>query len=240
MWLTLCDRGHRLRRAILGLYLRLGSTLADVTRVSGPRPRHSAFATFGVGLTAGNLFIPRFADRALMKTAGGLLIWSAVVLALYPLAARGYMPRCWPMCSRSASGRRSCHGTANAPDGCRWRCTGATAALNHSAFNIANALGPWLGGMAIAAGFGLTSTGYVGCGLALGGSCGSGDRARRGGAPRRRCHRGLCKRRTTRIDVFALYEGPLHRGMLAIRDWRAADRLRPRPLPPCPFPKDIR
>jgi len=43
------------------------------------------------------------------------------------------------------------------------------AALNHSAFNVANAIGPWLGGMAIAAGFGLTSTGYVGCGLALGG-----------------------------------------------------------------------
>jgi DHA1 family inner membrane transport protein len=43
------------------------------------------------------------------------------------------------------------------------------AALNHSAFNTANALGPWLGGMAIAAGFGWTSTGWVGCALALGG-----------------------------------------------------------------------
>jgi DHA1 family inner membrane transport protein len=41
------------------------------------------------------------------------------------------------------------------------------AALNHSAFNVANALGPWLGGLAIAAGFGWTSTGWVGCGLAL-------------------------------------------------------------------------
>jgi DHA1 family inner membrane transport protein len=41
------------------------------------------------------------------------------------------------------------------------------AALNHSAFNIANALGPWLGGMAIAAGYGWTSTGWVGAGLAL-------------------------------------------------------------------------
>ena len=30
------------------------------------------------------------------------------------------------------------------------------AALNHSAFNTANALGPWLGGMAIAAGYGWT------------------------------------------------------------------------------------
>jgi DHA1 family inner membrane transport protein len=57
------------------------------------------------------------------------------------------------------------------------------AALNHSAFNVANALGPWLGGLAIAAGFGFTSTGYVGCSLALAGlavwavSFGLGNRA---------------------------------------------------------------
>jgi DHA1 family inner membrane transport protein len=43
------------------------------------------------------------------------------------------------------------------------------AALNHSAFNVANALGPWLGGIAIAAGYGWTSTGYVGCALAIAG-----------------------------------------------------------------------
>ena len=44
------------------------------------------------------------------------------------------------------------------------------AALNHSAFNIANALGAWLGGVAIAAGFGWTSTGWVGVLLGLVGS----------------------------------------------------------------------
>jgi DHA1 family inner membrane transport protein len=43
------------------------------------------------------------------------------------------------------------------------------AALNHSAFNVANALGPWLGGLAIDAGFGLVSTGYVGSVLAVAG-----------------------------------------------------------------------
>jgi DHA1 family inner membrane transport protein len=43
------------------------------------------------------------------------------------------------------------------------------AALNHSAFNVANALGPFLGGLAISAGFGWTSTGPVGAALALGG-----------------------------------------------------------------------
>ncbi|ATY33087.1 MFS transporter [Sphingomonas psychrotolerans] len=46
---------------------------------------------------------------------------------------------------------------------------GLAASLNHSAFDTANALGTWLGGLAIAAGWGWTSTGYVAAGLALGG-----------------------------------------------------------------------
>jgi DHA1 family inner membrane transport protein len=41
------------------------------------------------------------------------------------------------------------------------------AALNHSAFNTANALGPFLGGLAIRQGFGWTSTGPVGAALAV-------------------------------------------------------------------------
>ena len=45
------------------------------------------------------------------------------------------------------------------------------AALNHSAFNVANALGPLLAGFAITAGYGVSSSGLVGAGLAL---CGFG------------------------------------------------------------------
>jgi DHA1 family inner membrane transport protein len=43
------------------------------------------------------------------------------------------------------------------------------AALNHSAFNCANAAGAWCGGLAIAHGMSLQSTGPVGALLALGG-----------------------------------------------------------------------
>jgi DHA1 family inner membrane transport protein len=43
------------------------------------------------------------------------------------------------------------------------------AASNHAAFNTANALGPWLGGMAISAGFSPATTGYVGAATAVGG-----------------------------------------------------------------------
>jgi predicted MFS family arabinose efflux permease len=45
------------------------------------------------------------------------------------------------------------------------RSAGAlTLPRDHSAFNTANAIGPWAGGLAIANGLGWTSTGYVGCG----------------------------------------------------------------------------
>jgi len=43
------------------------------------------------------------------------------------------------------------------------------AAMNHASLNIANALGAWLGGVVVAAGFGYTSTAWVGAGLSLAG-----------------------------------------------------------------------
>jgi DHA1 family inner membrane transport protein len=43
------------------------------------------------------------------------------------------------------------------------------AALNHSALNLANALGAWLGGLVIAAGLGWTSPALVGAGLSVAG-----------------------------------------------------------------------
>lgn len=43
------------------------------------------------------------------------------------------------------------------------------AAMNHAAFNAANALGPWVAGMALAAGWGWRSSGIVGIALSLAG-----------------------------------------------------------------------
>jgi len=44
-----------------------------------------------------------------------------------------------------------------------------SAALNHSAFNAANALGAWVGGAVLAAGLGLTAPMFVAVGLTLAG-----------------------------------------------------------------------
>lgn len=152
---------------LFAVYTYLASTLMEVTGVSAAA-LPAALACFGIGLTAGNLIAPRFADRALMPTAGALLVWSAVALALYPFAAG----KLWSiLLDVTAVGFGGALGTVMqtrlmdvAGD-----AQALAAALNHSAFNVANALGPLLGGMAIAAGYGWTSTGWVGCGLALAG-----------------------------------------------------------------------
>lgn len=41
------------------------------------------------------------------------------------------------------------------------------SSANQAAFNLANAGGAWVGGLALAAGFGVTSPALVGAGLAL-------------------------------------------------------------------------
>jgi predicted MFS family arabinose efflux permease len=71
------------------LYTYLGSTLNDITHVS-PALAGVVFSVFGVGMTVGNLVIPRFADRALMPIAGLLLAGSAVALAAYPFGRSLY------------------------------------------------------------------------------------------------------------------------------------------------------
>jgi DHA1 family inner membrane transport protein len=152
---------------LFAVYTYLSSTLMTVTGVSASTVP-VVLAAFGIGMTAGNLVVPRFADRALMPTAAGLLIWMAVALALYPLAASHLWSVLLDVTAIGIGGALGTILQTRLMD-VAGDAQALAAALNHSAFNTANALGPWLGGMAIAAGYGWTSTGWVGCGLALAG-----------------------------------------------------------------------
>ncbi|HVJ01833.1 MAG TPA: MFS transporter [Sphingomonas sp.] len=149
------------------VYTYVASTLLEVTGVSATMIP-VALAVFGLGMTAGNIIVPRFADRALMPTAGLLLLGSAAALALYPLAAGNFWTLCLSVFAIGFAGALGAVLQTRLMD-VAGEAQSLAAALNHSAFNTANALGPWLGGMAIAAGWGWTSTGYVGAALALGG-----------------------------------------------------------------------
>jgi len=123
---------------------------------------------FGVGMTLGNVVIPVFADRALMRTAGVLLLWALVVLAIFPFTAGNVWTLGIAVFFIGIGGALGTVLQTRLMD-VAGDAQALAAALNHSAFNTANALGPFLGGLAIAHGYGWTSPGWVGSGLALGG-----------------------------------------------------------------------
>jgi DHA1 family inner membrane transport protein len=166
VWLTLLT-GAIGFGGLFAVYTYLADLLLRVTNVA-PQWVPLVLSVMGLGMTLGNLLVPRLADRALMPTAAGLLLWSAVVLALYPFTQHrlGLL-----MLDVFAVGIGGALGTVLQTRlmDVAAHAQGLAAALNHSAFNTANALGPYLGGLAIAAGYGWNSPGWVGSLLALGG-----------------------------------------------------------------------
>jgi len=116
---------------------------------------------FGIGMNVGNVVGSWFADKSLMGTIGGCLVFNIVVLTLFSLtAANPFMLALCVFCI-------GCGFAAGPAVQTRLMDVGAdaqtlAAASHHSAFNIANALGAWLGGLVIAQGYGFAATGYVG------------------------------------------------------------------------------
>ncbi|MFH8698668.1 MFS transporter [Streptomyces chartreusis] len=124
-------------------------------------------ALFGVGATVGNLLGGRLADHAMRKTLFGGLISLVVVLALFPLL----MSTAWSAALAVALLGMAAFVTgsplnlmvmekaASAPS--------LASSANQAAFNLANAGGAWIGGLALAAGFGVTSPALAGAALAV-------------------------------------------------------------------------
>ncbi|WP_329116414.1 MFS transporter [Streptomyces sp. NBC_01465] len=124
-------------------------------------------ALFGVGATAGNLLGGRFADRSLRGTLYGGLAALTGVLAVFPLLMQAQ----W-----SAGVGVVLLGAAAFVTGSPLqlmvmeKAQGApslASSANQAAFNLANAGGAWIGGVAISAGFGYISPAVAGAGLAV-------------------------------------------------------------------------
>jgi DHA1 family inner membrane transport protein len=153
-----------------GLFCVYSYITPTLTEVSGLPLRYVPYvlAVFGVGMIMGNLIGSWLADRALMRTIGGLLIWNAIVLCLFSITA-GHVLLLTIVVLLVGTGVAIVPALQIRLMDIAQDAQTLAAALNHSAFNIANALGAWLGGIAIADGLGWASTGWVGALLALGG-----------------------------------------------------------------------
>jgi DHA1 family inner membrane transport protein len=125
-------------------------------------------AIFGIGMVVGNILGAWFADRALIATIAALTVFNILVLTVFALTAQSPVMLC--LCVLFIG-----FGVAMAPavqtrlmDVAGDAQTLAATSM-HAAFNIANAAGAWLGGLAIAAGYGYASTGWVGAILGVAG-----------------------------------------------------------------------
>ena len=122
---------------------------------------------YGLGMVAGNIVGGRLADRSVMGTIYRALAVVALVMVLYGLAAP-----VWPLALLmvfvvGGSGSVLIPALqARLLDSAPGAATLATS-LSHSALNVANALGAFLGGAVIAAGWGFVAPAYVGAALAV-------------------------------------------------------------------------
>ncbi|MEV5607524.1 MFS transporter [Streptomyces sp. NPDC052225] len=142
-------------------------------------------ALYGVGMTAGTLLAGPLTDRALRPTLYGGLVLLAAALVTFYFTVHSTVPALLTITFIGAMGSLITTPVQmllmakakNAPT--------MAAASNHSAFNLANAGGAWLGGLVITAGWGWAAPNLAGAALAVAGLVLAviSGRIDRGGAP---------------------------------------------------------
>ncbi|MDB5359546.1 MAG: transporter [Rhodospirillales bacterium] len=123
----------------------------------------------GIGMIAGSLFGGWLADRGVMRAIGLMLVLDLLTLGLFAFSAHNLIAMSVNMFMIGFAGIALAPALQTRLMDVAADAQTLAAALNHSAFNAANALGAWLGGVAIADGMGWTSTGPIGAVLAGGG-----------------------------------------------------------------------
>jgi DHA1 family inner membrane transport protein len=153
---------------VFAVYSYITPLLTNVTGMAESRVP-LVLSVIGAGMVAGSLFGGWLADKGLMRAILLTLLLNVAALGLVAITAHStvavtinmFFVGFAALAIGPALQTRLMDVAADAQ--------ALAAALNHSAFNTANALGAWLGGLAIAGGLGWTSTGPIGAGLAVGG-----------------------------------------------------------------------
>jgi DHA1 family inner membrane transport protein len=150
---------------MFSIFSYIASTTTEVAKLSASMIPVIMFL-FGVGMNVGNLVGSKLADISLMGTIGGMLVFNIVVMTLFSLTAANPVLLCICVfligCTFAAGPAMQTRLMDVAADG-----QTLAAASMHSAFNVANGLGAWLGGLVIAYGYGFAATGYVGAVLSF-------------------------------------------------------------------------
>lgn len=154
-----------------GMFAVYSYITPTLTMVTGVPAEHVPMflALWGLGMVVGNIVGGWLADRALIPAIFAIIVWNVGFLAaLMPAAKAGPAVAGVTLFMIGIGFALVPALQARLMDVAR-HAQSLAAAMNHSAFNLSNAIGAWTGGMSIAAGYGWPSTGLVGATLAAAG-----------------------------------------------------------------------
>ncbi|MEU0811673.1 MFS transporter [Streptomyces sp. NPDC005970] len=151
---------------VFAVYSYLASMMTEVTGLAETSVT-VVLALFGIGMTLGALIAGPLTDRALRPTLYGSLAALAAVLVLFDFTVHVKWAAMITVVVLGAVGFMTTTPLQMLVMNKARHAPTLASASNHSAFNLANAGGAWLGGVAIAAGWGWTSPTLVGAALAV-------------------------------------------------------------------------
>ncbi|WP_431232790.1 MFS transporter [Mycolicibacterium psychrotolerans] len=151
---------------MFAVYTYIATTLTDVTGVSRSWVP-LGLMVFGAGMVVGNLAGGRMADRSVIRGLYVSMTALALVLAAFVAGAHNPFTAMVLLFGIGASGAAIAPALQTRLMDVAAEAQTLAAALNHSALNIANASGAWIGGLVIAAGYGYTAPAAAGAALAV-------------------------------------------------------------------------
>ena len=154
--------------SMFSLFTYITPLLEEVTGLT-PHGVTGALLAIGVGLTVGNLIGGRLADKNLLSTIIGAFICLAIVLGILSLAAQFVVPTIillvlWGGIAFALVSPLQIWVVDAATD-----APNLASTLNQGAFNLGNATGAWIGGVALNAGVHYGQLPLLAAGVALAG-----------------------------------------------------------------------
>jgi DHA1 family inner membrane transport protein len=151
--------------SLFGVFTYITPILENVTLIS-PHEVTLMLLLFGIGLTAGNFLGGWLGDWRLMPSVIGILALLIPVLSLFTLTSASLVPAavtifCWGLLAFaliSPLQMRVVNEAAQAPN--------LASTLNQGAFNLGNAAGAWIGGLALTNGLAYRELPWIGVALA--------------------------------------------------------------------------
>ncbi|MCX6470678.1 MAG: MFS transporter [Corynebacteriales bacterium] len=153
---------------MFAFYTYIHTTLTDVSGLPGGLVPF-ALMLFGIGMVVGNIVGGALADRSVIGTMVAGLVAILVSLVVFAVVAGTVWAALPFVFAVGVTGSALVPALQTRLMDVADDAQTLAAALNHSALNIANAAGAWLGGLVISAGYGYRAPSLLGAALAAAG-----------------------------------------------------------------------